>query len=125
MKRDLDLVRDILLIVEKADGTVYDAGLCDKRHGIERVALHVELMRERGLIEAKVDYDPGCDEPINIEIYRLTWEGYDYLDTIRSETVWRKAKAVIASAVGETSLSVVKETCAMVATELIKAQIGA
>ena len=125
MKRDLDLVRHMLLTVEKAEGTVDDTRLCSYRYGIREVVLHVELMRERGLITAKVDYGAGHDEPLAVEVYGLTWEGHDYLDTIRSEKVWRKAKAVIASAVGETSLSVVKQTCAMVATELIKAQICA
>lgn len=54
----------------------------------------------------------------------MTWEGYDYLDAIRSPQVWNKAKEAISMAVGDTSLSVVKQTCSMVAMGLIKVQLG-
>lgn len=54
----------------------------------------------------------------------MTWEGYDYLDAIRSPQVWNKAKEAISMAVGDTSLSVVKQTCSMVAMGLIKVKLG-
>lgn len=123
MKRDLDLVRCILLTVEKADGTIgFDvlSGCCSD---IGRLAFHVGLMHSHGLIDAEVDSD-GFGEPMDVRISSMTWDGYDYLDAIRSPQVWNKAKEAITKAVGDTSLSVVKQTCAMVATGLIRSQLG-
>lgn len=61
---------------------------------------------------------------MDVRIFSMTWDGYDYLDAIRSPQVWNKAKEAITKAVGDTSLSVVKQTCAMVATGLIRSQLG-
>ena len=61
---------------------------------------------------------------MSLEVGGLTWEGYDYLDAIRSPQVWNKAKDAISKAVGDTSLSIVKQTCTAVATGLIMSNLG-
>ncbi len=80
-------------------------------------------MQSHGLIVSEVDCD-GFGEPIDLHISSMMWEGYDYLDAIRSPQVWNKAKEAISMAVGDTSLSVVMQTCSMVAMGLIKVQLG-
>lgn len=124
MKRDLDLVRNILVTAEKSDGPVDAGTLLNCCSDLRVIAFHVELMRENGLIRADVEYDGLADAPMDVTVDGITWDGYDYLDAIRSDKVWRKANDAISSSVGDTSLSVVKETCTMVATELIKTSLG-
>ena len=124
MKRNLDLIREILIKAEEADGGISDCDLVNDKYTIAEVAFNVELMRERGLIEASIDHAGLNDKPYSVDIDRITWEGYDYLDAIRSRKVWEKARQAISAAVGDTSLSVVKETCQMVAQSLIKQQLG-
>lgn len=124
MRRDLDLVRDILITVEGADQPVDDTVLCRDGRTLAEVAFHVELLRERGLANGSVRYDGLAGFPVSVEVSGLTWEGYDYLDAIRSNKVWKKAKDAIADSVGDTSLSVVKQACTMVATGMIKAHLG-
>lgn len=123
MKRDLDLVRCILISVEKADGPIGDAMLAKCCEDISRLAFHIELMQAHGLLTASVKRDAYGD-PLSLEVGGLTWEGYDYLDAIRSPQVWNKAKDAISKAVGDTSLSIVKQTCTTVATGLIMSKLG-
>ena len=121
MKRDLDLVRDILRYVERSEGGGVDLSGMDA--DIHNLAFHAELMAARGLIECSVTRD-AFGEPLDVEGNCITWEGYDYLDTIRSPKVWKRAKEVISSTVGDTSLSVVKEACKMIAADMIRGGLG-
>lgn len=124
MRRDLDTVRYILMTAESAEGEVDDSTLCDDAHGIREIAFHAELLRENGLIEAEVSYDGLGSEPLGVVVTGLTWAGYDYLDAIRSSKVWRRAKEAIAKAVGDTSLSVVRDVCKMLALSMVKESLG-
>lgn len=124
MKRDLDLVRDILLIAEGADGSIDDGVFSDVCSDVRKLAFHIELMASRGLIVANVKWDGLTGIPISTEVDSVTWEGYDYLDAIRSPRVWKRAKEVIRNTLGDASLAVVKETCAIVASKLIREQLG-
>ncbi len=120
MKRDLDLIRYLLLTTEQSDKGVTDSILVNQRYDIKDIAFHTELLIDRGLVSGLVEYDGFRTTPLSVEITRITWEGYDYLDSIRSDKVWSKAKDVICKSVGDTSLSVVKDTCQLVAKALIK-----
>lgn len=51
MKRDLDLVRSILIYVEKADGPVDANDLVDGANDFNKVSYHVMLMANRGLLD--------------------------------------------------------------------------
>lgn len=123
MKRDMDLVRRIMLTTEKADSPIGDGVLIRCCEDMGKLAFHVELMRSHGLVHAGVERD-GFGEPFSVEITGLTWDGYDYLDAIRSPKVWNQAKEAISKTVGDTSLSVVKDVCVSLAASLVKAQLG-
>ena len=123
MKRDMDLVRFILLSAE-ASTEVLDLGAilsygCDA----ETAAYHVELMASYGLIESSVTYAFGS-KPTIVEVTGITWEGYDYLDAIRSDKVWHRAAKAIKDTVGDTSLAVVKDICTALSEAMIKASLG-
>lgn len=124
MKRDLDLVRAILVTAEDSLKAVTEEELLELDGDIHKLAFHVELMSEHGLIVGNVTYDGFRTQPLSIEIDRVTWQGFDYLDAIRSPKVWNRAKKVIGKSVGETSLSVVKQTCQAIAWQMIQQQIG-
>lgn len=124
MKRDLDLVRAILITAESSDGPVGEAVLLSLDSDADKIAYHLELMCARGLVVADVSYDGFGRTPIDMELLSLTWEGYDYLDAIRSAKVWSKAKESMTAAIGDVSLSLAKETCLMVARQLIAKQIS-
>lgn len=117
MRRDMDLVRSVLIRTEAADVPLdLDAFYEDGRPPAETV-YNLMLMEARGLIEADFERD------MNGTVYRgrviaLTWDGQDYLDAMRDERVWAKAKRAIASSVGQTTFDVIKRVCVEVSTRM-------
>jgi hypothetical protein len=90
MKRDMNLVRDLLLLAE-ADGD--DTELCSK-YGREVVAGHTAILVDAGLVEGGIAC--GSDgKPIASDIIRLTWAGHEFLDNARNDTIWNKSMATI------------------------------
>jgi hypothetical protein len=84
MKRDMDLVRKILLDYEKS-------GEFDTSDPVE--AGHVAIMKDAGLVEAGVaENESGA--PIAATIVRITWAGHDFIDNARTPEVWKKVKDV-------------------------------
>ena len=123
MKRDMDLVRLILIEAEKADSCIgIESLVCDK-YPLPVIGYHVELMSAHGLVDAKTSRDWGGNV-VDGSIKALTWSGCDYLDAIRDDGVWRRTKAAVKEAVGDTTLSTIKEAASMVAIQLIKANLG-
>ena len=90
MKRDMNLVRELLFLAE-ADGD--DTELCEK-YGREVVAGHTAILLDAGLVDGAVAR--GSDgKPIASDIIRLTWVGHEFLDNARNDTIWRKATSLI------------------------------
>ncbi len=130
MERDLDIVRDILLQVEKSDGYLTINDLFDIRdkqkdckYTDKEIVYHVELLFAQGFIDGNIRRDMNGDIT-DSSIDGLTWDGADYLESMRDNRVWNKAKSTIKKAVGSTTFDVVKQTCTLVATQMIKSNLG-
>lgn len=88
MKRYLELVKRILIRMEARDQL--EPHFSVPRYNEKTVGYHVVLMEQAGLIEAIVHkYLDGTVDGIPI---RLTWQGHEWLDLARNNTVWKKAK---------------------------------
>ncbi|MCB0207735.1 MAG: DUF2513 domain-containing protein [Anaerolineae bacterium] len=87
MKRDPDLIRNILLILEKTPHGETEqfeqSDLLDQLAIAATVDFHLRLLTEAGLITP----DEGGDGRL-----RLTWDGYEFLDAARSDDNWQKVK---------------------------------
>lgn len=124
MKRDLDLVRDILMQVGEADGPVDYEELGNGRPAA-LVAYHCVLMAQRGLLDlGLVRRDSGGDYII-LQVNGLTWDGEDYLAAIADAGVWRKAKAEVAKVAKSVTFEVVKTAAVLIVQQQIKANLGA
>lgn len=92
MKRDWDLVREILLALEaKPDA---DYGL----HALagfdnEKLAYHAQLLLDGGLIFGRVQRT-HLDRPTSVSMLRLTWAGHELLAHMQDPKVWEEVKAV-------------------------------
>lgn len=108
MKRDMDLVRKILLKIEASDGENVEPDIPD--YPRDQVYLHVELMKEHGLIEALVIRDGDGPQPkISVcKVYRMMWEGHEFLDAARKDSIWAKAKEQCLKATGGLSIELLK-----------------
>ena len=109
MKRNMDLVREILLQIEATEpGKAIR--LDTPGNGQGEIGLHVELMIEHGLIEGRAipSGDGAAHRILNYRIERMTWEGHDFLDAARKETIWKKAKEKCLEATGGLAFDTLK-----------------
>lgn len=92
MQRDMDLIRRITLAVAALP---YDETLTGLP-GVDEATfgMHAMWMDEAGLIKAAI-HEYLDDEPPTAVIFRLTWAGADFADSIRDETLWNKARETV------------------------------
>lgn len=107
MKRDLELVREILLRVEDADRPISSDEIVVGRFTDEEIRYHLALMMERNLIDGTFAQDDSRTISKAV-VLGLTWDGCDYLDAIRDMRVWSRVKKAIRESVGSTTFEVVK-----------------
>lgn len=87
MKRDMDLIRRIVLAARDSDGHLSNLEGVEQ----EQFCIHVQLLEEAGLVRASLNMgQKGI--PISAIIWRLTWAGQDFADSIVDDTLWKKAK---------------------------------
>lgn len=123
MKRDMDLARRILFAIE---ATPYERGHPGEMRleGVDRETLsyHIMLLHEAGLIEAvdMTSMGPGGNwwEP-----RRLTWEGHEFLDRARSDTVWSKAKDFAIARGGGLAFATLKVALTAVIDQAMKGEL--
>lgn len=122
MRRDLDLIRTILLAVEAAPAGTMIRNTNIEAPGFEPVAVseHVQLLTDAGYLDANISAELNPSRPRECHIHGLTWQGHDYLDTVRSPEIWMNTKQALAKAGGSAALEVVKQ----VASALMKQQLG-
>lgn len=107
LKRDLDLIRRILLDIEtQGESASGFAGLSSDRHDAEAIQYHVQLMHDAGLIVAD-ELVPGQWWP-----ERITWAGHEFLDLARSNALWERTKRDVESKVGAAPFQVVRDLLA-------------
>ncbi len=123
MRRDMDLVRHILIKVGESDEAVTMDELATSTWDENIVGYHLQLMSHHGLVDCEVTRDMGGDV-IDCTVEGLTWDGCDYLDAIADKDVWKVTKKTVREAVGSTTLGVIKQTAVMVAIEMVKAKLG-
>lgn len=125
MKRDLDLIREIMLVLE--DKMEYGKNfksaqfieiMQDKTLSVEKLAYHLGLLVECGFLKAK-EYKYISGEPTDYLINTITSQGQDFIDTIRQDTTWNKIKEK-ASSIGGFTLPLLVD----IGTEYLKKQIG-
>jgi hypothetical protein len=108
MKRDMDLIREILIEVEKLGPEGGEVGV--EGRSTEEIAYHTEIMKEAGLLkEATDDW-----------VDRMTWQGHEFLDAARSLGTWKKTMLRVGGAVGSATL----ETIMTVLADEAKRKLG-
>lgn len=125
MKRDLDLLRDILIRIEDTDlsenrlssSDFSDLGAPD--FSPYDVSQHIMLLADNGYIEISAIKSIGMKSP-KYQIKRITSAGYDYLDSVRDAGVWSEVKRKLSSAGASFTLDIVKS----VATAIIQNRLG-
>lgn len=132
MERDLDLIREILLIVEADDlsqeKTFYVDDFIDPQqypNEIDdfsstqtrtpyiqefcRISQHFELLADSGFIELSeypTFYETNCK---NYQLIRITQAGYDYLNSVRDTSYWEEFKIKYGNTIKSFTLSTLSQ----------------
>lgn len=135
MKRDMDLVREILLTIEGSEKSFFHLDKSAdpyRRFSGEytgaQIRYHLGLLKEAGLVrysktghtyEVEVK-DTGLVQEVEEKaISRLTWQGHEFLDAARNETMWQKAKKLVQEKGGALTFDVAKAVLAQVALKQV------
>jgi hypothetical protein len=101
MKRDMELVRSILLATEANPNPEEELDPLEVE-GFSEVMVfhHVQLLAEAGYLRAHERQAIGIYAWYPIS---LTWTGHDFLDSIRDPEIWKETKAGVAKVGGWTA----------------------
>jgi hypothetical protein len=115
MKRDLKLVKHILLRVEAQDHV--ESKFSIPGYDDKTVSYHVAVMKEAGLLDAIVHkFMDGTVEGIPI---RMTWQGHEWLDLARNNKTWKNAKKLVKEKTGSVSFEIMKVILIQMAKQLL------
>lgn len=121
MKRDMELIRDLMLRLEEVPPGkhVEDAELLKPGEDTATVRAHLALLKEHGFIEAVISQAINVRGPAQVFVLGITWEGHEFIDAARNDTVWRKAKDQVSNIGGSVSLGVMQNLMTKIASGLL------
>jgi hypothetical protein len=114
LKRDLDLIRDILLAIEAEPHGQRRGPIAIPNRTAEEVGYHCHLLLEAGLARGTATSHLASASP-SAMLTGLTWEGHEFLDAAREPTRWDQAKSIV-SKLGSVPLEVIKGVLIRLAT---------
>ncbi|MEP6355829.1 MAG: DUF2513 domain-containing protein [Hyphomicrobiales bacterium] len=113
MKRDDEFIRELLFEFEASNDLYLIAHVSQSASDDDKKRyLHAELLCDAGFFEA-----------VNKGLYRMTNQGYDYLEVIRDNSIWEKTKSG-AELIGGATLGILKELAVAYAKDAAKTKLG-
>lgn len=123
VKRDMELIRKILLKIEAKENLAYETIEID---GVPPAIMgrHMEMLLENGLIEGAACDALGHDYSL-VQVRDLSWAGHEFLSNISKDEVWNKLKEDLgANGLSSLSLDVLKDLAKAAASEWAKKKLG-
>ena len=114
MRRDMNLIREILLELEKSRHPISVDAFTTSSVSKEHVGYNMELMYQAGLITV-------CKQPADNDPYyfyqakAITWEGQEFLNNVKDDSNWKKLKLMVAEKTGDVSFAVIKNLACSIA----------
>ncbi len=108
MKRDMNLIRRILLEIEASDQVSVPG---DDPEAYRRIAYYLLQLQDGELITG-IDSTESVGGEMLVLVktqLRLTWSGHEFVDAARSEELWSEAMEKSRSAVGTISFGMLTE----------------
>ncbi|MBO9718611.1 DUF2513 domain-containing protein [Xanthomonas phaseoli] len=123
MKRDDDLIRTLLLNIESRHqgGSLWGTDVSPIGANEAAVGEHLRLLIDAGFIrgESHSGIDTLYLVPGNFQIDGLKWEGHEFLNTIRSDEVWKRTKEKIKSVGGSVSTTIMAQVAAAISKSML------
>jgi len=97
MKRNLDLVRDILLEIEQQPDRHTWFSLQFEGVTLQEIDQHLLLLQDAGFIHLTRKTSSNED---TVFAARLTWQGHEFLEAVKSDERWDRLKAAMSGTGG-------------------------
>ncbi|MUL11871.1 DUF2513 domain-containing protein [Aliivibrio fischeri] len=109
MKRDMDLIRKIVLHIESKEDDQPIIEIPFSGYSELDFAEHYHLLYEAGLVRCEAICSGSTpSRVVRVIPFSLTWAGHDFADAIKSDTIWNKAKNKIYPQLGGLPFDVLK-----------------
>src|SRR5919112_3589579 len=119
MKRDLDLVRQLLLKIEALPaGPPAQYPTSEIEDPV--LLAHFELVLASGLVNGKISRSQSSRGDV-ISISGLTWEGHEWVEMVRSQSVWNETKSMLLESGGALTYELTK----IAAMTILRARLNA
>ena len=141
MKRDFDLIRGLLLYYEKKDNPKCQKELptLERKYEDLDLSYHIWLLNDAGYLEGieikekveeifkfeegdrdiKITHYKRGDRTVDVHPKHLTWEGHEFLDSIRDNSRWDTIKTKIKDRGAELSLLTIKTVATAIINQAI------
>ena len=121
MKRDYDLIIELLRHYEERDVHQIDQHPSLDRRDNSEVQYHLLLMFQAGLLDAEASFSKSTpSRAIQVYPFGLSWEGHEFLSAVRNDTVLQKAKQKAGGELSGIPFSVLKDLL----WSILKDQVG-
>ncbi|PNE12428.1 MAG: hypothetical protein CR217_03410 [Beijerinckiaceae bacterium] len=123
VKRDMELVRRILLTVQAKSSLEPELIQID---GLDDavVGRHVEMLFDAGFLEG-MEHSTLASEYRDILVKDLTWDGHEFVGAISKDELWQKLKSAIGPGeLAGQSLKAIKDASIAAATAYLKGKLG-
>jgi len=123
MKLNHECVRDLLLLIENTEtlnffqlSQIYKGDFSEK-YTFETAYYTATLLADGGFLDIKCMTSVGMRD---IAIYKITWNGHQFLDNVRDDRVWSESTSVALEKVTSVSLNILST----LASKIIANQLG-
>ena len=128
MQRDMDLIRELLLRLEKAHDRPFttwtipfdDEALAVEGYTPDQIGVHLELIVDAGLLKVE---GRGFSADGWLIFQGVNWEGREFLETVRDPEVWKRTKEG-ASKMGGWTFSLLKDMGTAYLKHVAKERLG-
>lgn len=114
MKRDMELIRDILFCLEDDKDLISISGIEESK-----IHYHLDLLRDANLVLDDSFYDTTISA-VPLNRLRITWDGHEFLDSVRDPSIWKLIQENLLIPTGAWTLSLIVDY----AKQKIREKIG-
>ena len=97
MKRDMELLRMVMLEAEKSTDPYELTDPKFEGHNETEISYHIALLDDAGLLHGQ---DRSAIGVFRWSAGALTWAGHEFVEAVRDDSVWKEALAINAKSGG-------------------------
>lgn len=106
MKRDMELIRKVMLAAEKSEDPTKLVDPKFESHSETEISYQIALLDDAGLLHG---HDRTAIGVFRWSAGRLTWAGHEFVEAVRDESVWQEALAITAKSGDGTVFELLKK----------------